>query len=209
MYSIIPGILEQEWEAIEQKIELVKPFAPIIHIDLLDGKFTPNTSFFDPKPFKKYSQDILFELHMMVEEPEQYIESWAKEGFRRFIGHVEHMSDQSSFVARAQTVGEAGLALDLMTDLSAISVSHLDLDSVLIMTVKAGFSGQTFSQQPLDKVKQLAQEELFPLEIDGGVNDDTIQYGLSAGATRFVATSFLFSSHDPAEQYQKLLTTQA
>lgn len=205
MHSIIPGILEQEWGEIDQKIKACQSFAKVIHIDLLDGKFAPNTSFFDPKPFKKYSQDILFELHMMVEEPEQYIESWAKEGFRRFIGHVEHMSDQASFVTRAEEVGEVGLALDLMTDLSEITVSHLDLDTVLIMTVKAGFSGQTFSQQPLDKVKLLAREELFPIEIDGGINNETIIHGLSAEATRFVATSYLFGSDNPESRYQTLL----
>lgn len=206
MHSIIPGILEKEWDAIERKIELVKPFAPVIHIDLLDGKFAPNTSFFDPAPFKKYTQDIVFELHMMVEEPEQYLEAWSKQGFRRFIGHVETMSDQASFVARAQELGEVGLALDLMTEPSAITVAHRDLDTVLIMTVKAGFSGQTFSQQPLSKVSLLANEGLFPVQIDGGVTNESILHGLEAGATRFVATSYLFGSDDsPETAYQTLL----
>lgn len=205
MHSIIPGILEKDWEAIEQKIELVKPFAPVIHIDLLDGKFAPNTSFFDPAPFKKYTQDILFELHMMVEEPEQYLQAWSKQGFRRFIGHVETMSDQASFVARAQELGEVGLALDLMTDPSAITVAHRDLDTVLVMTVKAGFSGQTFSQQPLNKVTLLANEELVPVQIDGGVTNESILHGLEAGAARFVVTSYIFGSDNPESRYQTLL----
>jgi len=209
MHSIIAGIgPEKEWSEIERKIELVKPFAKVIHIDLLDGKFAPNTSFFDPKPFKKYSQDLFFELHMMVEEPEQYLEAWSNEGFRRFIGHVESMSDQSSFVARAQEVGEVGLALDLATDISSITVAHRDLDTALIMTVKAGFSGQTFSQQPLDKVKELSKLELFPVTIDGGVTADTIGYGLSSGATRFVATSFIYGAENPSDHYQQLLNAK-
>lgn len=209
MHSVIPGIFDQEWEDIERKIELCKSFTKVIHIDLLDGKFAPNTSFFDPKPFKKYSQDLFFEVHMMVEEPEQYIQAWAKEGFRRFIGHVEKMSDQASFVARAQQLGEVGLAVDLTSDLSSITVAHHDLDVVLVMTVKAGFSGQTFSQHPLDKVRQLSNEELFPIEIDGGVNSDTIVHGLSAGATRFVTTSYLFGAENPATHYQELLQQKA
>ena len=72
MHEVLPGINDQEWDEIERKIELVKPFAKVIHIDLLDGKFAERTTFLDPKPFSKYSQDIFFELHMMVEEPEGY-----------------------------------------------------------------------------------------------------------------------------------------
>ena len=69
MYEIIPGILEKEWGEIERKIEIVKPFTESIHVDIIDGKFAPNTTFLDPAPFAKYSQDIFFELHMMVKAP--------------------------------------------------------------------------------------------------------------------------------------------
>ena len=75
--EIIPGILEKEWAAIEQKIEIVKDFTQVIHIDILDGKFADNHTFLDPKPFKKYTSDILFEVHMMVDNPLQYLQSFA------------------------------------------------------------------------------------------------------------------------------------
>src|SRR4051812_48609289 len=123
MYEILPGILEKEWSEIERKLELVKPFAKSIHVDLLDGKFAPNTTFLDPKPFAKYTKDMTFELHMMVENPVQYIKPWADAGFRRFIGHIEKMPDQVEFVAQAQLFGEAGLALDKESSVSAIQVS--------------------------------------------------------------------------------------
>lgn len=207
MREILPGILEKDWEEIEKKIILVKPFAKAIHIDLLDGKFAPNTSFSDPKPFAKYSQDIFFELHMMVEEPEEYLEEWAHAGIRRFLGHVEKMSNQASFVARAQNVGEVGLVLDGKTQLDALRVSLNDLDTVLIMTYNAGFSGQEFQPQQLTKVRELAARTSIPLEVDGGINDTTIVQALRAGATRFVATSYLFwNTKDPHHQYMKLLS---
>ena len=75
MFEVLPGILEKEWSAIERKLEIIKPFAKSVHIDLLDGKFAPNTTFADPTPFKKYADYFTFELHMMVENPEENLVS--------------------------------------------------------------------------------------------------------------------------------------
>ncbi len=203
--EILPGILEKEWSEIEKKFEAYRPFARFVHVDLLDGKFAPNISFLDPAPFKKYSKDFLLELHMMVDDPIKYLKPFADAGFSRFIGQVEKMPDQVAFVATAQLYGEAGLGIDAETPVEAIKVPLTDLDSVLVMTVKAGFSGQEFIEKNLDKVKQLVSKTTIPIEIDGGVNDTTIKAGCIAGAKRFVATSFLFSGATPAKQYAKLV----
>lgn len=206
-HQIIPGILEQEWSEIEQKIELVKPFAKVIHIDLLDGIFAPNKTFFDPQPFKKYANDIFFELHMMVDNPVQYLKPWADAGFQRFIGQIEKMSDMAEFVAEGELVGEVGLALDTPTPVEAITVPIDDLDFVFVMTVKAGFSNQSFLPDMLKKVKALrAKSEFIPIEVDGGINDKTLPQARDAGATRFVSTGFLFGGGNCQEQYQKLTT---
>jgi len=203
MHEIIPGILEKDWSAIEQKIDRVRPFAKTIHIDLIDGVFAPNTTFLDPEPFKKYTDDFLFEVHLMVDEPEKFIEAWSRVGFRRFLGHVEKMSDQVAFVAKAQEVGEVGLALDGNTDISQIKINLQDLDSLLIMTINAGFSGQEFEAKNLDKVKELSQKTSIPIGIDGGITPNAIEQGLKSGATRFVSTSYLFSG-DSEGNYKKL-----
>lgn len=207
MYEIIPGILEKEWSEIERKIELVRPFAKTIHIDILDGKFAPNTTFLDPSPFAKYTQDLFFELHMMVEEPIQYLKSFAQAGFKRFLGHIEKMSDQAEFIAQGQLLGEVGLAIDGPTSFSSIAVPFDDLDAILVMTIKAGFSGQSFMPEHLEKVRALrqAQGKQIPIEVDGGINDQTIVQTKQAGATRFVSTSFLFGS-SASESCYKLLT---
>jgi ribulose-phosphate 3-epimerase len=143
---------------------------------------------------------------MMVKDPEQYLESWSNAGIRRFIGHVEQMPDQASFVARAQGFGEVGLALDSDTPLEAISVAYEDLDTVLIMMCKAGASGQEFQAGLLDKVRMLRQQSDFlPVEVDGGLSDKTIQEAMSAGAKRFVSTSYLFwQGNNIQAQYEKL-----
>lgn len=205
--EVIPGILEKNWADIERKIELVRPFAKTIHIDILDGKFAPNTTFLDPTPFQKYTSELFFELHMMVEEPVQYLKPFAQVGFKRFLGHIEKMSDQAEFVAQGQLLGEVGLAIDGPTLLSSIAVPYDDLDCILIMTIKAGFSGQSFMPEHLRKVRALrqAQGKQIPIEVDGGINKQTIVQARAAGATRFTTTSFLFGSNAPGSCY-KLLT---
>ncbi|MDO8621527.1 MAG: hypothetical protein Q7R31_04600 [Candidatus Levybacteria bacterium] len=207
MLEVIPGILEKDWNEIERKIELVKSFAKVIHIDIIDGKFAPNTTFLDPAPFTKYTKDIFFELHMMVEDPIKYLKPFAVAGFKRFLGQIEKMPDQAEFVAQGELLGKVGLALDGPTDLSAIKIPYGDLDCVLVMTIKAGESGKTFKPEYLKKVEMLKQvQHDIKIEIDGGVNDQTIVIAKNAGATRFVANSFLFNSEDPQEQYNLLKT---
>jgi ribulose-phosphate 3-epimerase len=204
--EIIPGVLEQDWDAIEKKIKLVKPFTKTVHIDLLDGKFAPNTTWMDPQPFKRYTDDLLFEVHLMVENPLQYLKPFADAGFKRFIGQIEHMPDIEAFIAQGELLGEVGLALDTQTSVDKITVSYEDLDFLFIMTVKAGFSKQAFLPGMLEKVKQIRKKSAFiPIEIDGGVSDAIILQAKEAGATRFVSTGFLFGENNPHEQYKKLI----
>jgi ribulose-phosphate 3-epimerase len=203
MHEIIPGILEKEWAAIEQKIERVLPFAKSIHIDLIDGKYAQNTTFLDPKPFAKYAHAVTLELHMMVDNPIQYLEAFAQAGFKRFLGHVEMMPDQIAFVSKAQTFGEVGLALNGGTDPAAIRVPYQDLDTILVMSIKAGFSGQAYQSSQEAVMTYFHQHAHLPIEVDGGINDQTIQVAAQAGASRFVTTSFLFSG-EPKIQFAKL-----
>lgn len=208
MIEIIPGILEKDWREIERKIELVRPFAKTIHIDIVDGKFAANTTFLDPKPFAKYTnpssgQALFFELHMIVEEPINYLKPWAGVGFRRFLGHVEKMGNQAEFIAQGQMLGEVGLALDGPTALDTIGVAVDDLDALLFMGIKAGFSGQALVEDYVKKMEILKDTTWIPLAVDGGINDQTIVKAAQMGATRFVSTSFLFNG-DPKAQYDLL-----
>jgi len=220
--EVIPGILEKDWSEIERKIEIVKSFAetasqssvaeanaaPAIHIDIIDGKFAPNTTFLDPSPFAKYSKEIFFELHMMVNNPVQYLKPFARAGFKRFLGHIEKMSDQDEFVAKAQELGEVGLVIDGITPVSNIKVPYGDLDCVLIMTIKAGQSRQEFVPEYLEKVRRIREKNKFlAIEVDGGINDKTIIQAKEDGATRFVSTTFIFNpllDSSPQKQFSLL-----
>jgi ribulose-phosphate 3-epimerase len=167
----------------------------------------PNTTFMDPAPFRKYTNDLFLELHMMVDNPVQYLKPFADAGFKRFLGHIEKMPDQAEFVAKARELGEAGLAIDGPTDLSNIKVPYSDLDCILVMSIKAGASGQEFNPEYLKKVEVLrsAQNDIrIPIEVDGGINEKTIIQAKNAGVTRFVSTSFIFNNQSPQEAYEML-----
>ena len=202
---IIPGILEKDWNTIEEKIAIVRQFSNSVHIDFIDGKFSPNITFLDLKPFSKYTKDLFMEAHLMVDNPLQYLEPLANAGFRRFLGHVEKMSNLEEFVARGEILGEVGLAIDGKTSLETINISYEDLDVILLMGIDAGFSGRQFQPQILDKIKTIREKTFIPIEVDGGVNDKTILEIKKAGADRFVVTSFLFKEGDPSKNYQTLL----
>lgn len=200
---IIPTILEKNWEEIEKKFEIYKGFAKSVHIDFLDGKFDDNTTFLDPEPFSKYSEYFNLEAHLMVDEPVNYVEKLSKAGFKTFLGHIEKMKDQVEFVARAQELGEVGLALDIDTLVSEIEVSLEDLDRVLLMGVHLGASGRPFDDRVVEKVKELAEKGFKNIEIDGGVSDETLPILKQNGASMFCVNSFLFKG-DPKKQFRLL-----
>ncbi len=203
--QVIPGILEKDWNEIENKLEQIKAFANVAHIDIIDGKFVNNKTFLDPEPFKKYSDRIFLELHMMVIDPVELVEQWAAAGFRRFLGHAEHMTSQKEFVEEAKKYGEAGLALDGPTHINSIKIPFEQLDSILVYTSnRVGFSGPLFMDDRLDKVRHLRRLTNVPIEVDGGINDKTIISAKDAGATRLISTSFLWQSENPRRQYEKL-----
>lgn len=205
-HEIAVGVLEKDWAAIEQKLETAKTFAKTIHVDLIDGKFATNTTFMDPKPFAKYANDFTLELHMMVENPIQYIKPFADAGFKRFYGHIEKMPNIDEFIAEGQLYGEVGLALDGPTDVSVLDKVNLeDLDCVLVYACQqVGFAGPPMDESKLEKVKKLKERSPLPVEVDGGIKDTTILFAKSAGANRFVATSFIWTADHPAVAYKRL-----
>jgi ribulose-phosphate 3-epimerase len=205
MSKIIPGILEKEWVQIEKKLEIIRPFSRAVHIDVLDGKFSEDSSFLDPEPFKKYKDDFFMEVHLMVNNPTQYLKSFAAAGFKRFLGHVEKMKDTDEFIAEGQILGEVGLSLDVSSPIESIAVPYDDLDLIFLMSVKAGKSGQVFLPVVLEKIKKIRQNSQIPIEIDGGINEETIVKAKEAGASRFVVTSAIFASSEPMRSYEKLL----
>ena len=206
MNEVIPGINEVEWVDVEKKLHQILPFTKTVHIDLMDGMFVPRKTFGTPQAFAPYTDKALFEVHMMVKNPIQHLRAWADAGFERFLGHVETMPDPTEFVAQAQQYGAAGLAIDGPTSIEALNSLNLNtLDCLLIMTIKAGESGRAFQAELLEKVKKIKQTHGYlPIEVDGGINNETIVAAKDAGASRFVTTSSLFGSQNIKEEYENL-----
>ena len=204
--EIIPGVLENEWGEIEKKLQSIKTFAKSAHIDIIDGKFVNNKTLLNFSKFKPYSNDLILEAHLMVENPIEYLEPLSEAGFKRFIGHIEKMPDIVEFISQGQILGEVGLALDGPTDLSALKDINLDdLDCLLIYaSEKVGFAGPPMLPERLKKVKELRSKTEIPIEVDGGVKDHSILLAKESGATRFVATSFIWNSDNPKQSYEKL-----
>lgn len=208
MLEIIPGILEKEWEGVEEKITLLSPFAKTLHIDIIDGKFAPNLTILDPAPFVKYKDQFLLEAHLMVENPIDYVDEFVEGGFKRLLGHIEGMEDPYEYIERCRELEiEVGLALDGPTPVEELFDFADEVDCFgLYVSEKVGFAGPPMMPQRLEKVKALRSRTSLPIEVDGGVKDHTIKLAKDAGATRFVATSFISAAPDPRKAYESLLS---
>lgn len=200
MIDVIPGILENEWPPIEEKLLVAAPHVEWAQIDIADNSLVPNTTFLD---FSKFAPENLvhglehlsFEAHLMVAKPEAYITALVDNGFKRLIAHVE-AHDPRIFLEQAKYEHvEVGVAIDGPTEFEQVEPFLEEVDMVLVMTIEAGFSGQQFMTETLEKIKFIHQNfPDLPIEVDGGINDRTGKIAVEAGATRLVANSYLFKS---------------
>ena len=209
--EVIPGIFEKDFQLIRERAKLVAPFIDWIHIDIADNRLVSNSSFLDPSPFKKLIQETgkKFELHMMIENPVSVSDEWVNAGFQRLLWHMEGIiktSDVRLKIAEIRGRGvEVGLAVDKETPVESVLPYLDDVDCVLIMTIKAGFSGQQFIPEMLDKARVIRERKPgLPIEVDGGINDETARMAVVAGATRLVSTSYIFNSGNIREAINRL-----
>lgn len=206
MVEVIPGILEQTYTSIVEKIRLVEGFVEWVQVDLLDGTLFGNTNFHNPASFDSLRTPLSLELHMMIVNPEQMIIPWKKAGIKRFIGHVEGMSEVEKFIATVRGVkGEVGLAIDIDTDVTLLKPFLHNIDCVLVMAINTGKSGQVFQEKAVSKINiihNLVPD--LPIEVDGGVNPETARRAVLAGATRLVTTSYLFNAPSLLSALHKL-----
>lgn len=202
MIDVIPGILEKEWAPIEERLLSVAPLVEWVQIDIADNTLVPNTTFLD---FEKFSpskllrglEHISLEAHLMVANPEKYIKPLADAGFKRVIAHVEAHDPRAFLEAAKYEHIEVGIAIDGPTEFEQIEPFLGEIDTVLVMTIEAGFSGQEFMTETVEKIKTIHQNfPDLPIEIDGGVNHQTAKIAVDAGATRLVSTSYLFKHPD-------------
>lgn len=188
--DIIPGIFENEWRELERKVALVVPYVEWVQIDVSDGTFVPAKTVVK---FDQLDKSLSFEAHLMVADPVKYIRPLVEAGFKRIIAHIE-CQDPRLFLENAKYESvEVGLAVDGMTELEQVEPFLEEIDVVLVMTAEAGESGRTFLPDTVEKIKRIA--ESFPdltIEVEGGIDDQTVKIVKAAGATRIVSTKYIF-----------------
>ena len=209
---IAPSILASDFAKLGDEIaSVVDGGADWIHIDVMDGRFVPNLTF-GAKVIETVRKltNLPLDVHLMVVEPENYFESFASAGASGMTIHAEVAPHLHRQLNRIRELGcRAGVALNPATPLSAVCEILPEIDLLLIMSVNPGFGGQEFIPYSLDKLRRarlMLDEEgsHAALEVDGGVNRDTIHSIWEAGADTFVAGNAIFSAPDRAAEIAAL-----
>lgn len=199
-YKIAPSILAADYANFAGELRRIEDSgADYVHIDIMDGQFVPNISFGADvvASLRKHSK-LVFDCHLMVVDPERYVDQFAQAGADIMTIHTEATDHIHGALQKIKAAGmKAGVVINPGTPVSALeSVLNL-VDQVLIMTVNPGFGGQAFIPECLDKIADVARLRAekglsFDIEVDGGIDDTTIKLAKLAGATVFVAGSYLF-----------------
>lgn len=210
--KIAPSILAADYANFASELKRIEETsAEYVHIDIMDGQFVPNISFGTDvvASMRKHSK-LVFDCHLMVVNPERYVDAFAQAGADIMTIHAESTLHIHGALQKIKAAGmKAGVVINPGTPVSAIESVLSLVDQVLIMTVNPGFGGQAFIPETLEKVAKVAQlrDEKgydFDIEVDGGVDNKTIKACYDAGANVFVAGSYLFKASDLAAQVETL-----
>lgn len=199
-YKIAPSILAADYANFAGELRRIEDSgADYVHIDIMDGQFVPNISFGADvvASLRKHSK-LVFDCHLMVVDPERYVDQFAQAGADIMTIHTEATDHIHGAVQKIKAAGmKAGVVINPGTPVSALEPVLNLVDQVLIMTVNPGFGGQAFIPECLDKIADVARLRAekglsFDIEVDGGIDDTTIKLAKLAGANVFVAGSYLF-----------------
>lgn len=213
MTIVAPSILSIDFAYLGyQATEVVNYGAEWLHIDVMDGHFVPNITI-GPVVVKslRKTTNAVFDVHLMIENPEKYIKAFADSGADYITVHIEATKDIVSLLELIKSYDvKCGVSIKPNTGVDEIKdILHL-LDLVLVMSVEPGFGGQSFMDSALPKIKELAQVKQekrlhYHIEVDGGINLETGKLCVDAGADVLVAGSFIFKNEDKREAVKGLM----
>jgi len=209
---IAPSILSADFAALGNAVAAAeRGGADLIHVDVMDGHFVPNITIGPPvvRSLKKIAT-VPLDVHLMIEEPDRYIDAFAEAGAAMISVHVEVLPHLHRTVHAIRNLGvKAGVVLNPATPVNAISEIAADVDFVLVMSVNPGFGGQTFIPRSESKVREVRTlldnaSNRAPVEIDGGVDLGNVARVVAAGAQMIVAGSAVFHAPDPERAVREL-----
>jgi len=210
MVLVAPSILSADFSKLGKEIKAVEMAgADWIHIDVMDGHFVPNLTI-GPVVVKsiRKTTDLPFDVHLMISNPEKYIERFVDAGADILTVHIETVENPLEIINKIRDLGcKAGLTLNPDTPFKKISEFVSEVDLVLIMTVYPGFSGQKFKEEVIPKISEARKKidsigkDIY-LEVDGGINDKTSILAKKAGADVLVAGNHVFKS----KNYEKAIS---
>ena len=200
MKKLAPSILSADFYKLGTQVELIEQNgADLIHVDVMDGHFVPNISF-GAAVMKGLdgNTDLPFDVHLMIEEPDKYLEDFVTDQTEYITVHVETLKDAMATLDHIKSCGvKASISLNPETPLDALTDYLDDVDMVLVMSVHPGFGGQSFIEETLDKVRKLDEIRKernlsYDIEIDGGITIDNVDKVLDAGVDTVVAGTAVF-----------------
>ncbi|EKD95349.1 MAG: hypothetical protein ACD_24C00511G0006 [uncultured bacterium] len=203
--QVIPAILEKHDGIAIKKAYAVQEFVKCIHLDIADSTFVNNITVLDPKILKKLPPNCIYEVHLMVDNPLNYVYSFLEEGVYMSYIHLEIPNIEKVLKKLELVKSKIGLVVDGQTSIEKIYPYINNFKHILVMGIKAGFSGQTFLESTVSKVRKLKElDQNVVISVDGGINEKTAKSVIKAGADNIVSASFIHNSTDVSKVIMEL-----